>query len=146
MKYTRYIILTVIFIGIVIYFNRQSAIEKRISNNHLTNNIVFEGITTNLQRSNNHSFGVIELKVTKSNVKNFDKISERGIYPYRIKGNLAELYCTISIERKVGDLVKVISNERTIYYNSGKDNEEGSIYIMTDNYNVDFVKDNTIFK
>jgi len=146
MKYMRYIILVIIFVCIVIYFNKQSNIEQIKSNNYLNNSLVFEGVVTRLKASDNHAFGIIELKITKSNVKDFNKIFKNGIYPYRIKGNLAELYCTVSIERKLGDMVKVVSNESTIYYNAEKDTEQGSIYIITDIYNINFVKENTIFK
>lgn len=146
MKYIRFIILIVIFVCIVVYFNKQSNVEQIESNNYLNNGIVFEGIVTGFKSSDNHAFGIIQLKITKSNVKYFNKTLKNGIYPYRIKGVLAELYCTVSVERKLGDVVKVVSNESTIYYNPEKDTEQGSIYTITDIYNIDFVKENTIFK
>jgi len=146
MKYLRFIILITIFVCIVIYFNKQSSVEQIESNNYLNNGIVFEGTVTRFKASNNHTFGIIQLKITKSNVKEFNKILKSGIYPYRIKGDLAELYCTVSIDRKLGDVVKVLSNESTIYYNPEKDTEQGSIYTITDIYNINFVKENTMFK
>ncbi|MDO5614807.1 MAG: hypothetical protein Q4G16_01360 [Cruoricaptor ignavus] len=113
---------------------------------YLYNNVEFEGYVTNFERSNNHSFGIIQLKVIKSNTLDFDKKIETGIYPYKIKGDIAEIYCTVSVDRKKGDVVKVISNNETVYYNPERGNEEGSIFIITDPYNIKFVKKNSSFK
>lgn len=142
----RYIILLIIFICLVIYCNKQSQRQINKSNDYLINNIEFEGTITKLRISSNHAFGIIELKLTKSSIEDFDEKIKKGIYPYKIKGDTAELYCTVSIDRKIGDIVKVVSNEQTVYYNPQNSTEEGSLYIQTDPYNISFVNDNTLFK
>jgi hypothetical protein len=89
---------------------------------------------------------VIELKLIRSSVREFDQKIKGGIFPYKIKGGIAELYCTVPIESKVGGLVKLVSKDCTIYFNPQKSKEEGSLYIITSPYDIFFVKENTIFK
>lgn len=146
MKYLSYIVLLIIFICMVFYFLKQSNKEARKSNDYLNNNIVFEGTITNIRRSTNHAFGIIELKLIRSSVKEFDEKIEEGIYPYKIRDGKAELYCTVSIERKLGDSINVVSKDHTIYFNPQNSNEEGSLYILHDPYNISFIKENTMFK
>nr|WP_315035465.1 hypothetical protein [uncultured Chryseobacterium sp.] len=146
LKYLWYIILLGAFVTVIIYYNKSSDATMKKSEEYLHNSIEFEGYVTGFEQSNNHSFGVVHLKLTKSNTKEFNKIIKKGIYPYRIKGDMAELYCTISVERRKGDIVKLVSNEQTIYYNPKNSKEEGSIFIIVDPYNIDFVKKHTMFK
>lgn len=146
LKYFKYIILLGFLVAVVIYYNKRSAIAMRQSADYLHNNIEFEGYVTGFEKSDNHAFGVIHLKLTKSNVTKFDKKIENGIYPYKIEGNIAEVYCTVSVERKKGDIVRLVSNNETIYYNPQNSNEKGSIFIILDSYNINFVKEHTIFK
>jgi len=146
LKYLWYVILLGFLIAVVIYYNRSSDVAMKKSSEYLHNNVEFEGCVTGFEQSDNHAFGVIHLKLTKSNTPEFNKIIKNGIYPYRIKGDIAELYCTVSVERKKGDIVKLVSNEQTIYYNPQDSKEEGSLFIITDTYNIAFVKKNTMFK
>lgn len=146
LKYLKYIILLVFLVVLVIYYNKSSDAEMKQLAEYLHNNVEFEGYVSGFEQSDNHAFGIIYLKLTKSNVQEFDKTLKRGIYTYKIKGNIAELYCTVSIERKKGDIVKLISNKETIYYNPQNSKEEGSLFIIVDPYNIDFVKQHTMFK
>jgi hypothetical protein len=146
LKYLRYVILLGFLVAVVIYYNRNSDVAMKKSSEYLHNNVEFEGYVTGFEQSDNHAFGVIHLKLTKSNTPEFNKIIKNGIYPYRIKGDIAELYCTVSVERKKGDIVKLVSNEQKIYYNPQDSKEEGSLFIITDTYNIAFVKKNTMFK
>ncbi|ROI00994.1 MULTISPECIES: hypothetical protein [unclassified Chryseobacterium] len=146
MKYLKYIILIAFLIVIIIYYNKSANVEMKQSADYLHNNVEFEGYVTGFEQSNNHAFGIIHVKLTKANTPEFNKTLERGIYPYKIKGDIAELYCTVSVERKKGDVIKLISNTQTVYYNPQNSKEEGSIFVVTDPYNIDFVKKNTLFK
>ncbi|MBL3549459.1 hypothetical protein [Chryseobacterium sp. KMC2] len=146
LKYLWYTILLGFFVVVIIYYNKSSDVVMKQSVDYLRNNIEFVGYVTGFEQSDNHAFGVIHLKLTKSNTQEFNKIIKGGIYPYRIKGDIAELYCTVSVERKKGDIVKLISKEQTIYYNPQNTKEEGSIFIITDPYNINFVKEHTVFK
>ena len=146
LKYLRYVVLLGFLVAVVIYYNRSSDVAIKKSSEYLRNNVEFEGYITGFEQSDNHAFGVIHLKLTKSYTPEFNKIIKNGIYPYRIKGDIAELYCTVSVERKKGDIVKLVSNEQTIHYNPQNSKEEGSLFIITDTYNIAFVKKNTMFK
>lgn len=146
LKYLKYVILLAFLAVVIIYYNKSSDAEMKQSAEYLRNDVEFEGYVTGFEQSSNHAFGVIYLKLTKCNIQEFNKALKRGIYPYRIKGDVAELYCTVSVERKKGDVVKLVSNKETIYYNPQNSKEEGSIFIIIDPYNIDFVKEHTMFK
>ena len=142
----RFAILSLFLVIVVIYFTRYSAKESKKRNEILENNIVFKGFVTGFTASNNHAFGIIQLKLTHCTVQDFNKTLPASIYPYQIKDSIAELYCTVSIERKIGDVVKVISNTKSIYYNPATSREIGDLNMTTSSYDIDFVKKNTIFK
>lgn len=146
MRYLRYTILLAFLVIAVIYYNKSANVAMKQSTEYLHNNVEFEGYVTGFEQSNNHAFGVVHLKLTKSNTQEFNKTLKKGIYPYRIKGDIAELYCTVSVERRKGDIIKLVSNEQTIYYNPKNSKEEGSIFIIVDPYDIDFVKEHTVFK
>jgi len=141
-----YAILLVGFFYSIFYYNNKSGKETIKLNDSLNNNVVFEGVVVRIQKSTNHAFGIITLKHVKSSVDEFNKQIKGGVYPYRITGNTAELYCTVSVDRKLGDSVKVVSKDLTIYYNPQNSREEGSLYVITDPYNIGYVKENTVFK
>ncbi|UIR57747.1 hypothetical protein LZQ00_07965 [Sphingobacterium sp. SRCM116780] len=86
----------------------------------------------------------------ESNVKNFNenigKDDGGGIYPYKIRNGIAELYCTISVDRKLGDQVKVVSNNFMIYFNPKTSGEVDNLYIITKGYNLNYVREHTKFK
>ncbi|KUY30523.1 hypothetical protein ATB96_14930 [Elizabethkingia ursingii] len=146
MKYLKYLILFSFFIGIIIYYTKSSDIAMKESAEYLRNNVEFEGYVTGFEQSNNHAFGIIRLQLTKWNTQNFNREIKEGIFPYRIEEGVAELYCTVSVERKKGDIVNLISNKQTIYYNPQDSKEEGNIYIITDPVDINFVRKNTEFK
>lgn len=146
MKYLRFIILFIIFIGLVLYINKTGAEESVETNKVLKNGITFEGTVTDIKRSNNHSFGILTINIFNSSIKEFSKKLHNGICPYQIKGREAELYLPIFIERQIGDSIKLISDKQTIYYKGKNSKDEGDVYIITDQTNIDFVKENTIFK
>lgn len=120
--------------------------EINQSVDYLCDNVLFYGVIMNIQKSTNHAFGIITLKILNSSVHEFNKQIKGGIYPYRITGDKAELYCTVSVDRKLGDSVKVVSKDSVIYFNPQKSKEKGSLYIVTSPYNIEYVKEHTIFK
>jgi uncharacterized protein with FMN-binding domain len=141
------VIIILLVFSVIFFFIFFKVSKKELQENErlMKNNIVFEGVVTNTKVSGNHAFGIIELKLSQSNTTEFNKKINDGIYPYKIKGNVAEIYCTVSIERKKGDTVKVVSNEETVYYNYKNSKEVGDIYIVTDSNNIEFVNKNTFF-
>ncbi len=136
----------IVFVGMVIYFKKTGTEEYAEKNKVLKNGVIFDGIVTDIKISRNHSFGILTLDIANSNVKNFSKKLKEGIYPYQIKDKQAEIYLPIFTERQIGDSVKLISDKEIIYYNGKKSKDEGEVYIITNPTDIDFVKENTMFK
>jgi len=146
MSFLRFII-AFVFFAFVVYVNlSQDKQQKEMSDKYLHNNVEFEGIVTGFEQSGNHEFGVFQLKLTKSNVQEFNDSVKGGIFPYRIKGDIAEVYASIAYYRKLNDTLKVISNNRRIYFNPSFSKETEDIKLITKSYDLDFVKENTVFK
>jgi hypothetical protein len=146
MRYLRFVILFIVFIGLIIYLSTTGTKEYTENNKILKTGIVFEGTVTDIKISNNHGFGILTVSVFNSNVKEFSKKLKHGIYPYQIKRKQAEIYLPIFIERQIGDSVKLISDKQIIYYKGKKSKDEGDIYIITEPTDIEFVKENTMFK
>ncbi|SIO01079.1 hypothetical protein SAMN05421769_1765 [Chryseobacterium scophthalmum] len=136
----------IVFVGMIIFLKKTGTEEYAEKNKVLKNGVVFEGTVTDIKISRNHSFGILNLNIVNSNVQDFSKKLEKGIYPYQIKGKQAEIYLPIFAERQIGDSVKVISDKEIIYYNGKKSKDEGDVYIITNSADIAFVKENTIFK
>lgn len=148
LKYLKYVILLAFLVVIIIYYNKSSDAEMKQSAEYLRNNVAFEGYVTGFEQSSNHAFGVIHLKLTKSNIQEFNKTLKRGIYPYRIKGNVAELYSEIPDGLQKFDMYIVNSNTHTYSFIKKTDNKSytSELYVIVDPYNMDFVKEHTMFK
>jgi hypothetical protein len=152
MKYLRFVILFIVFATIVIYLEKTGAKEDIRINNVLNNNVELNGNITNIEQSRNHAFGIIQLRLTHSSVKEFNKTlndtAKNGIYPYRIEGSLAELYTIIPHGLNEGDSVRLKSSEKNSHYYDvqTKQSSEGYIWVVTNSTDIDFVKENTIFK
>jgi hypothetical protein len=131
---------------LIIYLSTTGTKEYTENNKILKTGIVFEGTVTDIKISNNHGFGILTVSVFNSNVKEFSKKLKHGIYPYQIKRKQAEIYLPIFIERQIGDSVKLISDKQIIYYKGKKSKDEGDIYIITEPADIEFVKENTMFK
>lgn len=136
----------------VIYVDRVDAEDSNRINKALNNNVKFEGYIVDIKQSRNHAFGIIRLELTESSTGEFDKkindTLKNGIYPYRIKGAQAELYTVIPDGIDEEDIVKLKSSEKKChYYNvKTKQNSEGYIWMITNDTDIDFIKENTIFK
>lgn len=146
MKYLRLIIIFVLFAGLVIFLTRTGAKEYAEKNKALKNGVTFEGVVTDIKRSNNHSFGILSVNISKSNVNDFSAKPEEGIYPYQIRGTKAEIYLPVFIQRQVGDSVKLISDQGIVYYKGQKSTDKGEVYIITEPEDINFVKQNSPFK
>ncbi|GJN58630.1 hypothetical protein ELAN_21850 [Elizabethkingia anophelis] len=148
MKYLKYLILFSFFIGVIIYYNKRSDIAMKQSAEYLRNNVEFEGYVTGFEQSNNHAFGIIHLKLTKSNISEFNKIIDQGIYPYKIKDGMAELYTSIPEGLQKNDIYIINSNRHKYSFidKTQKNTYISDLFIITDSFDIDFVKKNTEFK
>lgn len=143
MKKYRFLILLSALIIFVFYYLKISRQASEFSEKALTNNIKFEGKIKYFKRSDNHAFGIIGVELTKSNIKNFDRTINLNMFPYKIKNGYAEVYATVSVERKTGEIIKVISDSSTIFYNPSYSNEMGSLFLISDAVNKKFIENNS---
>lgn len=148
LRYLKYIIIIAFFPTVFFYYNKSADVARKESAEYLQNNVKFEGYVTDFKQSNNHAFGVIYLKLTKSNTQQFNKILPKGIYPYKIKGDIAELYTTIPDGLQKSDIYIIISNAHEYRFIDKSDNISyvSDLYIIVDPYDIDFVNANTLFK
>lgn len=148
MKYLKIFILFIGFICLSIYLDKNGDEEFERKNKVLNNNINFTGYVIKINESRNHAFGIINLKLTQSNVNKFNNELPNGIYPYRIQGNIAEIYTVIPDGLNNGDIVSLKSLEQNAhFYNiKTKEKSEGLIWVVTNSTDIEFIKENTIFK
>lgn len=146
MKKYRLIFLIFAFIVFIFYFLKISDTETNISEKTLNNTVEFEGEIKYLKKSDNHAFGIIGLEITKSNIANFNNKLNSKLFPYKIKNGHAEVYATINVDRKIGEIIKVISDSSTIYYNPKYSNEKGSLYLISDPIKKSFIENNSKIK
>ena len=73
MKYLRFVILFIVFIGMVIYLSTTGTKEYTENNKILKNGVVFGGTVADIKISNNHGFGILSVNVSNSTVKEFSK-------------------------------------------------------------------------
>lgn len=135
-------------VAIMLYITRTESKEVIKRDSILNNNVKFSGFVIDYKQSDNHAFGIIQLQLTNTNIKEFNKTLENKIYPYRIHENIAELYVTIPDGLQHSDVYNVDSNSHKYIFESKKRDKKytSEIHIIEDSYNVDFVKENTIFK
>ena len=146
MKKYIYILLISFLLIIIFWYKKSSEKEIQNSKNALSNNVIFKGKINYLKISENHAFGIIGLEITESNIKNFEKKLGKKIFPYKIRNSYAEIYATVNIERKNGEIVEVVSDSSTIYYNPQNTNELGDLFLISDPINIKFIKENTKIK
>ena len=134
--------------SIFIFFTYRFGAKETVKNNDLMkNNIVFSGIITNLNISNNHAFGIMTLKITETNNHLFKSSKGNEIYPYSINDSVAEVYHFIPLEIKKGYKAVVNSNDKIIsIYDGNKFLYEWEISIVSSDIDIEFVKQHTIMK
>lgn len=131
---------------VMVYITTTGSKEYEEKNKVLKNGVIFEGTVSDIKISNNHSFGILTIDIFNSTVTDFSKKISQGMYPYQIKGNKAEVYLPVFIERQIGDSVKVDSDKQMIYYKGKKTQDQGEVYIITEPIDINFVKKHTMFK
>jgi hypothetical protein len=144
----KFFVLSVLFITGLLILAIISEEESLQTNKALNNNVDFKGYVIDFRTSNNHAFGVIRLQLTESSVATFNDTLKTGIYPYRINGDIAELYTTIPDGLDYYDTFKVHSNSHKFDFVSktGHVKYTSDLFIIEDSYNIEFVKKETQFE
>lgn len=115
----------------------------------MLNRLVIKGRVLNIKTSGNHNFGILLLEVDSINIADFvDTVLKEGIYPYKIKNDKAEVYLNVPDGLKEGDEAIVNSDKKTVvyYYKAENRRAESDIWVINDPYNIEYVKENTLFK
>ncbi len=146
MKSLNLVVMFIVFICIVIcvyYFDNGNS-EKR--DNLLKNDLFLRGQVLNIKTSNNHAFGIILLVLDSCNVKRFSDTTDT--FPYKVTAGKAEVYTFIPDGLSIGDEVIVASNTKsaTYYYTKTKRKSKGSIKIITNDGDIDYIKKSTMLK
>lgn len=145
---TKVFIITCLIVGIVVFiWFRISSKEYAKEDQVLTNHVRFSGTIISYNRSHNHAYGIIVIKITDTNTKEFADSSNYGIIPYKIKGADAEFYGYVPASIKVGNTVILDSDKRIMnIYDNKKFVAVTDVRMSSDIDNVEFVKQNTKFK
>ncbi|MFL9834100.1 hypothetical protein [Chryseobacterium terrae] len=144
-SWIRFPILICLFIVMVICININSEENTNRRNKVLNNNIEFTGYVTDLRVSNNHAFGIIQLKLTESSVNIFNDSLQSGIYPYKILGDVAEVYTTISGDLDYNDTISVKSKEIIYEQTESHPKYISGLNVIEDSGNIKYVKKKTFF-
>lgn len=139
-----FLVIFSIYIAFVINLGKT---EVKNNSELMKNNIQFTGIITNIKISGNHAFGILQLKIVETNNHSFSSLLNDKLYPYAIKGDVAEIYHFIPLELKEGYKVVFNSNSETLkVYNHDKFLYEWEVSIVTEKTDINFVKENTSLK
>jgi hypothetical protein len=129
------------------YISQKNAWQK--TEKYLNNNFIIIGEVTDIKVSNNHCFGILSLKVDSVNLGSFtDTTMKEGIYPYKFKGNYAEVYFNIPGDAKKGDTIIVDSNKKTVFHYlvNGAHKVYNNLTIIKNPTNIEYVRENSILK
>lgn len=145
-NWIRFPILISLFIIIVISVNINGSEDAKNRDKVLNNNVIFKGYVIDYRVSNNHRFGIIQLKLTESSVNIFSDSLQNGIYPYKIFGDIAELYTTIG-DLDYNDTITVKSKSQKIIYEATREYPKyvSELNVIEDSENIKFVKKKTFF-
>ncbi|QNK62557.1 hypothetical protein H7F33_18790 [Pedobacter sp. PAMC26386] len=99
--------------------------------------------------SGNHSFGVLLLKVDSVEKGKFiDTLLKQGIYPYKIRGGMAEVYTCVPYNIQKGTKVVVDSDKKTVFYHYIVENKDykGNLLVVENPYDIEYANAHAIFK
>jgi len=120
MKHPKFFIKLLIAAAIVIFCGYKiGESQKRLSDKMMTNDVMLSGIVTDAKVSGNHAFGILRIKILKSNVRNFNPVSGKNLFPYNIRDKFGEIYHQVPYQLKVGTRAELDSNKRTVSFYDG---------------------------
>lgn len=149
MKYLYLVILFIVFVSLLAYCYHSGEERMDKSNQVMSNNLMIKGRILDIKISGNHNFGILLLKVDSANIRKFvDTQLQGGIYPYKIKNGRAEIYLNVPDGLQNGDEAIVDSDKKTVFYHYKAENRhaESNLLVVDDPYNIEYVKENTVFK
>ncbi|WP_295220353.1 hypothetical protein [uncultured Chryseobacterium sp.] len=147
-KAFKMIILLILFMVVLLFLGIISTDEGIKRDKILDNSVEFKGYVNDLRTSNNHRFGIIQLKLTESSVNMFNDSLQNGIYPYKIIGDVAEIYTTLSADLDYNDTITLRSKSHEIEFESTKTHSKyiSQLHVIEYSGNTDYVKEKTLFE
>jgi hypothetical protein len=124
--------------------SNQAALNNRI----LKNDLSFRGTVLSVKKSNNHNFGILLLQLDTTNKSRFVDTLKAGIFPYRLQNGLGEIYMHVADGVQKGDEIIIDSNKQKAYYylKAERKHYEESISLINYSGDIQFVRNNTIFR
>jgi len=147
MKIGKFIIMISVLGIIVCIWVKIGSKHSRENNLLLTNHVKFSGKVISYNRSTNHAFGIIRIKVTESNTKALTDSVSKGLFPYKIKNSFAEFYGYVPASLKVGQKILLESDKRVIeVYDNNVIIWKADVSVSTEENDIAYVNKNTMFK
>ncbi|WP_131539557.1 hypothetical protein [Pedobacter nototheniae] len=141
MKRVFYVLLAgIIIILISLYFNLKT--ETRLNKATLEDlNLQLTGIVYKVDKVKGYNgFGIADLKIINSNIKNYDPRSKNDYYYCIIKNGKIEIYDIVVNAMTIGDTIKIDTKNKTILYKNEGRKEEGTIMVNTDDGFYNYIK------
>lgn len=148
-SYLRFALPAVCLAGMIKCSNDWDLKKAAESDRMLSNGIFIKGRITGVIESNNHAFGIISIDVDTANTRLFIDTLKDAYFPYKVKGNKAELYVSIPDGVQRGDEVKIESDKQLATYIHRRDNQtdQSNIsLILKDGVNDEFVSEHSQLK
>ncbi len=142
-SYLRFALPAICLAGMIKCSNDWGLKKAAESDRMLSNGIFIKGRITGVIESNNHAFGIISIDVDTANTRLFTDTLKDAYFPYKVKGNKAELYVSIPDGVQKGDEVKIESDKQLATYHCQKNNrtDESDIsLVLKDGVNDVFIK------
>lgn len=137
-----------LFVCMVIFTERSQSKRYALINNTMLNHFSIEGRVNKVSASNNRSFGIIQITIDSIYAGNYiDTPLKNGIYPYKVRNHIAEIYTEVPNDIQKGDRLSVKSDKMTVYYHLKADNrsEQNDLWINIDPTNIEFVNEHSSF-
>ncbi|RBL93165.1 hypothetical protein [Chitinophaga flava] len=147
MSTRKLIILTTIFIIFFCAWCRSIIRNDDKYNSLFKNHIRFSGKIVSLNVSGNHAYGIIRIKVEKTNTNAFTDSIHSAVFPYKIKEGYAEFYGYVPVTTKTGYDILLDSDKRILeIYDHEKNISTSGVNVSFESDNIMFVNRHTMFK
>jgi hypothetical protein len=109
------IVLGCIFmISMIFVFLGNGSPEYKRADARLHNHVQFSGAIVSLNRSGNHAYGIIGIKVLSTNTNECCDTIKGYLFPYRLSGEYAEFYGYVPNVAEVGDSIVLDSDKKVM--------------------------------
>lgn len=136
------------FIGIGIFFYISNKRDQAVNRESLEKlNLKLQGIVVNVDEVKGYSgYGIITVRVLKTNIKNYDPRGKVDYYYCVIKDSIAEIY-DHAFMRMLGDTLNINTHKRLWSWGSKWNrNNQGSIHVNHSLQYYNYIRAHTRFR